>query len=425
MRVLWLTNNLLPDISRYLNIPIVNKTGWLHSAANQIKSKIELYVASTYNGEDLKSVDINDISYILVPKSKVSNKLSGIWKKVLEIASPDVIHIHGTEYPTGLSLIKACDPKKVVVSIQGLISEIAKYYTFGIENLEILKHLTLRDLLKQETLWHQKSRFVKSGHNELEYLRQAKNFIGRTNWDKAHVLANNPMANYFFNNETLRESFYQASWNINKIERHTIFFSQSTYPMKGLHVLINALPMILRHFPDTKIKVAGFDITKASRQSLGRLKTTTYGCYIYSLIKKLNIDNSVVFLGGLDEAEMCDAYLKSHVYINSSAIENSSNSIGEAQLLGVPVIASYVGGTDSMVTNNVTGLLYPCNDTVRLASLVIDLFKNDNLAMRLSEKGQLVARERHDKAKNREALIVIYREISANASGTKSDYFCW
>lgn len=412
MRVLWLTNNPLPDICGYLNIPIVNKTGWLHSAANQIKLHVTLFVASKYSGAKLKVVEIDNIRYILIPQNETNAKSCDTWAKVMHTACPDVIHIHGTEYSTGLELLKVCDSRKVVVSIQGLISEVAKYYNFGITNYEILKHLSLRDLIKRETLWQQKSRFVSSGHHEYEYLKTATNFIGRTNWDKAHILAHNPKANYFFNNETLRDSFYNASWDINKIDRHTIFFSQATYPMKGLHILISALPIILKHFPETRIRVAGFDITKAVRQPLGRLKATTYGCYIYSLIKKLKLEEKIEFLGSMDEAEMRNTYLKSHVYINSSAIENSSNSIGEAQLLGVPVIASYVGGTDTMVSNNKTGLLYPSNDTVRLASLVIEIFNNDNLADSLSKQGRIVAGERHNRDVNSEVLMKIYRAIS-------------
>lgn len=411
MRVLWLTNNLLPDISEYLKIPIINKTGWLHSAANQIKGVVELYVAALYGGNDINMVTLNHINYIQIPKAAVSS--GECWTIISEKVNPDVIHIHGTEYSTGLGLIEKSDPDKIVVSIQGLISQVAEHYNFGISNVDILRHTTVRDIIKSDTLWHQKKRFAKSGAFELRYLRAAKNFIGRTTWDKAHILANNPNAKYYFNNETLRESFYDRTWIVDKAERHTIFFSQATYPMKGLHILLKALPIILKNYPDAKIKVAGFDKTKACRNNItGRLRGTTYGHYLHSLIGSLGLYEQVEFLGNIAEIEMRDAYLSSHVYVNASALENSSNSIGEAQLLGVPVVASFVGGTDSIVINNDTGLLYASDDIVRLASCVMQIFEDDNLAKRLSENGRSSALSRHDRSVNRDRLLEIYNEIS-------------
>ena len=43
-------------------------------------------------------------------------------------------------------------------------------------------------------------------------------------------------------------------------------------------------------------------------------------------------------MGKLDSEEMCRRYLKSHVYLSASSIENSSNSVGEAMLLGMSCI---------------------------------------------------------------------------------------
>lgn len=421
MRILWITNNLLPDICEHLHMPEVTKTGWLHSAANQIKSEVKLSVAALYAGHELKQISLNGINYILVPALKdkriYDDSLSVYWKTIKKTVNPDVVHIHGTEYPAGLGYIESCGANGVVISIQGLISEIAKYYNFGLDNLEILEYISLRDILKRETLWRQARSFQVRGKYECEYLRRGINFIGRTNWDKAHIKTFNPAANYYFNNETLRNSFYESEWSLEKAEKHTIFFSQATYPMKGLHILIKAIPIVLRKFPDTLIRVAGFDLTKASHSALaGRLRATTYGNYLHSLLCKYDVEKNIQFTGNLSETEMCDMYLKSHVYVNASALENSSNSIGEAQLLGVPVVASFVGGTDSIVTNNESGLLYPADDVTRLADCIIRVFEDDTLALCLSENGRLQARDRHDKTKNKDRLLEIYRDISSQFS---------
>ena len=49
---------------------------------------------------------------------------------------------------------------------------------------------------------------------------------------------------------------------------------------------------------------------------------------------------------------MCDRYLKSNLFVCCSAIENSPNSLGEAQLLGMPYVASFVGGVPEIAGMN-------------------------------------------------------------------------
>ena len=56
--------------------------------------------------------------------------------------------------------------------------------------------------------------------------------------------------------------------------------------------------------------------------------------------------------------------------------------MGEAQLLGVPVIASYVGGVPDMVTHGETGLLYRFEEVEMLAEGIRNLFMNMALALR-------------------------------------------
>ena len=69
---------------------------------------------------------------------------------------------------------------------------------------------------------------------------------------------------YYSCNEILRDSFYDNQWNIEKIERHTIFCCQGTYPIKGLHYMIEALYLLKNYYADAKLYVAGSNITDIS-----------------------------------------------------------------------------------------------------------------------------------------------------------------
>ncbi len=117
------------------------------------------------------------------------------------------------------------------------------------------------------------------------------------------------------------------------------------------------------------------------------------------------------FTGSLREDQMIAEYLNAHLFICPSSIENSPNSLGEAQLLGVPVIASYVGGVPDMVTHGETGLLYRFEEVEMLAEGIRNLFMNMALALSLSKKGISASEQRHQPTSNLQQMIKIYRSI--------------
>ncbi len=137
--------------------------------------------------------------------------------------------------------------------------------------------------------------------------------------------------------------------------------------------------------PDVKLKIAG-KLTKK----------TCFGRYIYKLLKKFNLENHVDILGEIDEHAVASELLSAHVFVMPSFIENNSNSLCEAQLVGVPSIASYVGGIPSLIEHEKTGLFFPPGDYRVLAARVLDIFSNSELACKLSVNSRHEALKRHD-----------------------------
>ena len=89
--------------------------------------------------------------------------------------------------------------------------------------------------------------------DEKEALQMVSHVTGRTDFDREMTAKLAPQATYHFMNETLRDDFYTDHWNIDRIERYSIFLSQGNYPIKGMHFVLDVLPDIVKKYPETML----------------------------------------------------------------------------------------------------------------------------------------------------------------------------
>ena len=417
MKILWLVSSLLPQIARLTGEPEQPFGGWLVSMLDGLLAdpQHQVFVCYRASGAQRRG-ESGRLSYCSFAQDTLqySPENEVLFAELLLRIHPDVIHIWGTEYPSALAMIQAAARRgmldRTVVSIQGLTSVYARHFTAGLPQRAV-NGFTVRDLLRCDNIAQQKKKFARRGGFETLALHQARHVIGRTRWDKACVRQINPNAVYHVCNESLREPFYSGNWTVSSCERHTIFVSQGDYPIKGLHEALYALPYLIREFPDVKLITTGRDPRGKSVRE--RLQRSSYAVFLAHVIKRLKLEEHVEFLGALSAEQMKRQYLSAHVALNPSSIENSSNAIGEAMLLGMPVVASFVGGTPDMVQDGISGLLYPFDAPYLLADAVRQVFSSDELAARLSSEARKTAAARHDREQNLKGLLAIYRDLAA------------
>ena len=63
------------------------------------------------------------------------------------------------------------------------------------------------------------------------------------------------------------------------------------------------MPLILRHYPDTKIRIAGFDIVRTTTL-IDKLRLSGYGRYLRRLIKMNRLEDIITFTGPLNGEQM-------------------------------------------------------------------------------------------------------------------------
>lgn len=441
MRVLWICNIMLPEIAKKLGQEVNNKEGWITGLMESVLAYnkqqkddvVQLGIAFPIGKEQafLQDTLVVNEDYDLyfygfredtLMAENYDLSMEADFKRILEHFKPDIVHCFGTEYPHTLAAVKTFQrPERTIIGIQGLCRVYAQGYMANLPK-KVQKSITFRDIVKKDTLQRQQQKYEDRGQWELAAVQGTGHVIGRTHWDKFWTHKWNPIAQYHVMQETLRKEFYTGAWSLETCRPHQIFLSQGDYPIKGLHYMLEAMPQILQKFPDAKVCVAGNCILR-DKNLIGRLKISAYALYLEKQIKKYHLEDKIVFLGKLDAAHMKQAYLESQVFVCPSTMENSPNSLGEAMILGVPVVTTDIGGIKTMITQD-EGILYEGFrvekaedekelDTIskRLADAVITSFSQPKQAIERAEKARLHAQKTHDAEANQKRLLEIYQAV--------------
>ncbi len=428
MRVLWLINAALPAIAKELHQNAPVNEGWLTGLADSlIKNKeIELIVCFPQKFENkLLEGNVDGIEYVGYYQAKsptvYDENLSDTFQQVLKCYKPDVVHIMGTEFPHSYSMTEACDQlclgNRVVISIQGLVSVYAEHYFAGLPT-DVCYGRTLRDLIKGTSLKLEKEQYVYRGEYEKKALLRAGYVMGRTDWDRCCTALINPSAIYLHGGEILRRCFYGKQWAYEKCEKHSVFISQATYPIKGFHMVLEAMAIVKNYYPDCKLYVASqVPYNRAMNQP--KWRNSMYVSYICKLIDKYKLEKNIHYCGVLPGEEMVKQYLKANVFVSASAIENSPNSVGEAMMLGVPVVTSDVGGVKNMLVHEKEGYLYPFDEPYMLAYYIMNVFENKEHIGEICANAKKHAEQNHNADTVCFGLLSNYKTIIEN-NGTDS-----
>lgn len=415
MRILWITATAGNYQSPHSCGGGYNGGGWISSMQNELAKcdDIKLGIAFCRNGEPAK-VEQDGVVYYPIPhhtKSKKDKffdlfKLNDatrdevLWpyyehkfKEVIEDFKPDVIHIFGSELYQGLAARVTVDIP-TILHIQGLLSlyiyiylppSVSKwqYYMSG-KGLKGKYHN-----YQYLAYWH------RSVYREKAILKAVPHVIGRTDWDRQALAVLNPKAQYHYGGEILRDIFYEEKKR--KMPSKPVITSTISFPTyKGYDVIL---------------KVA--DILKDEMHL--DFEWNVFGNVQPEFMEKhtdLKHENLNIHLRGVASADTIrDTLLGSTLYFHSSYVENSPNSVGEAQLVGIPVVASRVGGTDSMVEHGKTGFLYPVTDPYMAAYYIGRMIEDKKENVKIGRQAREVALVRHDKGKIVEELLKTYQQI--------------
>ena len=156
-----------------------------------------------------------------------------------------------------------------------------------------------------------------------------------------------------------------------------LFWMRKFNPIYNPNLAIRVLAQLKVKVPEASLVMAGQG---------GELEMEVKG-----LAEELGVGNSVRFPGFLDMAAKTREWDSADIFLNTNHVDNMPVSVVEACAMGLPVVATAVGGVPDLLTNEETGLLVPDNDDQAMALSVMRLLNDSTLTGRLSANGRQLA----------------------------------
>lgn len=413
MKLLWIVNNIMPKLAEKTGLKASASGSWLIDISNQLSQKEDIKLAiAAIGGRQFSKYEIDNVTYYLLPGTGknmlfYTKKYEKLWREVNNEFQPDIVHLYGTEYTHGLSFLRANPHVRAIVSVQGIISRIKDVMFDGLPRRFDLKYATLKECIKMKGLYPRYCLYKKNSKYEREILNRVKYASVVNSWDYAVAKNINPDLEFFPLEYNLRNTFYDAKkWDVEQVNRMQIFAAPGGDPIKGLHILLKAIAIVKRSYNNIKLVVPGINASRGEIVVDGGYKK-----YLRKLIKKLDIKDNVEFVGCLKEEQMVQSMQRSHMVVIPSAIEGTSLVLREAMYLGVPCIASFRGGMADFIADKEDGFLYDFPEYSYLALRIQTLLENDTLAKQFSQKGVIKAENAHNRERNVENNIQMYKKI--------------
>ena len=300
----------------------------------------------------------------------VWTRYAALRKALLNVAmnvNPDLIHAHGTEYGYGIAALDT--NVQSLISVQGICGQIQK----------VDSSLTMAFQARIES----------------QVIRKGRHFGTRTEWASTYVKEINPLAQIHYLPEAVNPVFLSVDGGKGCQD---LLFVGSVCKRKGIETIIDALPSLVSKFPRTMLRVIGGG-------------EPNYIAYLKRKLAKSKSDNRVEWLGVCTPEKIAACHADATLLVHPSLIDNSPNSVAEAQASGLPVVASNVGGIPSMINDRVTGLLFRPGDVEGLRQSVEALFADSDLRKAISANARSRASKTYTPPIVASRTVEVYKSI--------------
>ncbi|WP_018084812.1 glycosyltransferase family 4 protein [Desulfurispora thermophila] len=223
------------------------------------------------------------------------------------------------------------------------------------------------------------------------YMRGEVRHVFQLPEDKVIVIPNGvDVSNFSTVSTQARREHYAAP------DEKIVFYVGRLVREKGVQVLLDAAPQILRHYPQAKFVIAG------RGQYEGTLRYQA---------EQMGIAHRIYFTGYVDDALRNSLYKWASVAVFPSLYEPFGIVALEAMAAGTPVVVSDTGGLSEIVRHGVDGLKAYAGNPASLAEMILQILHNDELAERLRQTAYRRVVEQFSWSQIAARTAEVYRQV--------------
>ena len=304
--------------------------------------------------------------------------------KIMKI-NPDIVHAisTGSLYSTVATFLRNQYP--TVLTAYGIVAKERKYYREDYGKID--RFISACFSIKNE-------RYVLSKiPNIIVDSLSIKDLISKWTNSKIYVV---PAGIEY---EDIKE--IQTRTSLNKYP--DIFFVNNLQKIKGVDILIKAIPIVIRLVPNLSVYIAG-----SGPQENG----------LKNLVKRLNLEKHVKFLGFISEEEKYQYYKTCKLVVVPSRWDCQPAALFDAAASGKPVIASDMSNP-GIVEDGRTGFTFKSEDIEDLAEKILILLNDEKLREEMGRAAKEKVKQ-YDWSKVAERYVEIYKEVLADFYGRKT-----
>lgn len=421
MRLLWFSNR--PPLGAMNSAKSVGGS-WIESLEEEFKKYPQIELGIVYNElakekTEIQAKDANT-KYYMVPrdpyskfdrwverfmvKSPSEKTLSG-YLEVVDRFQPEAILFFGTESDFPLIIPQLKVPS--IIWFQGNLTVYDQMYESGISIKKTLGFEKFKSFLTGDTMYHNYLRFKKHVEREKRIFSYAQNFIGRTSWDRRLVSMMSPQAKYWHCDEAMRPPFWENIWQPKSARNELVITTTIRGNLyKGLETVFRAAEILSERIQK-----------QLSWRIMGIAENSVYAKTARKMANFKESRKEVLLLGNKSSDELIAELLNADMYVHPSHIENSPNGVQEAMLLGMPVIATNVGGTPSLLNDNEEGKLVQNKDPYALAGAIYEFYKDPVAAANMGKSARERGLVRNSNQKICGDLLSIFHQLTGQKLG--------
>lgn len=198
------------------------------------------------------------------------------------------------------------------------------------------------------------------------------------------------------------------AWEPSAINRGMAGHVSLFRPVKNVHILLEAYARVPPGLRRGLLLVGDYSP-----------EATGYKDRCAEIVRRHSLDTEVTITGVLSPERVCAMLQQMRVFVMCSANEGMPTALVEAASLGVPIVATQVGGMAECVENEVSGLLVPPDDPEGLARAITRVLDDEQLAVNLSQGARRMAESRFGPGNEAHYWIDLYARLGKIRRGSR------